>query len=129
MPHTVSVCKLTVYLIWLCYVDRFKDTVIEERRVSAEALLQFTSSTLHLSSSLPLTSFLTVCHCHMYKTYLYTRFIFREQPLLGSYQSINPRALPRQLLITSPIRLQSTNQTIRRPKTKWRMLVWMKKEN
>ena len=41
-------------------IDRFKESVIEERRVSAETLFLFVSNDSNLSSSTPLFQFIEV---------------------------------------------------------------------
>ena len=50
--------------MWVLYVyfclDRFKESVIEERRVSAETLLQYCSFKVHLVTSAPFFEFIKV---------------------------------------------------------------------
>lgn len=69
-------------------VDRFKETVIEERRHSAEEFLQIASQQLHLYSSAPFYSFMKVSY-HIYISYNNYIIIIRELLLLKYYQLVN----------------------------------------
>ena len=57
--HTLSLSRSLSLLS-----DRFKETVVEERRLSAELLLQFATSSPHLASSSSLRHFLAVSNTH-----------------------------------------------------------------